>query len=125
MSVIPDFTDPELDVIKALLQLRFKETVDIHRADVELRLDPASGELTECPAVFWQARNCSFVVAKTASDDFRCQFFYEPTDQFGTGQGRYDDIGTCVSTLLQVQSDSEREREGVTSGSTGKDLQYR
>jgi hypothetical protein len=125
MSVIHDFTDPELDVIKDLLQLRFKETVEVHRADVELRLNPSSGELTECPAVFWQARSCSFVVVKTASDEFRCQFFYEPADQFSTGKDSYEDIGTCVSTLLQVQSDSEREREGVISGSTGEELQYK
>ncbi len=125
MSVIVDFTDPELDTIKDLLQLRFKESVEVHLADVELRLDSSSDELTECPAVFWQARNCSFVVAKTASDEFRCQFFYEPTDQFTTGQTKYDDIGTCVATLLQVQSDSERERDGVISGSTGEDLQYK
>lgn len=123
MSVISDFTDPELDIIKDLLQLRFKEAIEIHLADVELPLDPASNELTECPAVFWQARQCSFVVAKTAADEFRCQFFYEPSDQFSTGHSKFDDIGTCVSTLLQVQSDSEREREGVISGSTGEDLQ--
>ncbi len=122
MSVISNFSDSELDIIKDLLQLRFKESVEVHLADVELRLDPASNELTECPAVFWQVRNCSFVVAKSASDEFRCQFFYAPGDQFSTGHSRYNDIGTCVSTLLQVQSDSEREREGVSSGSTGKDL---
>ncbi len=122
MSDIFDFTDPELDTIKALIQLRFKDAVELHLADVELRLDPSSNELTECSAVFWQARECSFVVAKTAPNEFRCQFFYDPSDQFSTGHDKFSDIGSCVSTLLQVQSDSEREREGVSSGSTGADL---
>ena len=122
MSATPDFIDSELDTIKDLLQLRFKHTVDIHLADIELRLSPSSNELSECPAVFWRARDCNFVVFKTKVDEFRCQFFYEPTDQYGTNRVKYNDLAECVSALLQVQSDNERERQGVTSGSTGKDL---
>ncbi len=122
MSVIPDFSEPELDIIRDLLQLRYKKSVELHLADSELRLDPSSNDLCECPTVFWRERDCSFVIFKTGVREYRCQFFYEPSEQFGTGHTKYDDIQQCVSALLQVQSDSERERQGVISGSTGTDL---
>ncbi len=122
MPVIPDFSESELDIIRDLLQLRYKKSVELHLADAELRLDPSSNDLRECPTVFWKERDCSFVIFKTGVREYRCQFFYEPSDQFGTGLDKYDDIQECVSALLQVQSDSERDREGVTSGVTGKDL---
>ena len=44
MFAIPDFTEPELDVVKDLQQLRFKQTVEIHLADAELRLNRGSNE---------------------------------------------------------------------------------
>jgi len=44
-------------------------------------------------------------VCKVATALYRCQFYYSETEQYGTGRDEYDDIGTCVLTLLQVQSD--------------------
>ncbi len=122
MSAIPEFTESELSSIREFLRQRFTETVEIQLADAELRLDANSNVVTECPTVFWKARDCNFVVFKSGSNEFRCQFFYNPSDQFGTGHSHYNSLDACVSALLQVQSDHEREKQGVTSGITGKDL---
>lgn len=122
MPLIPDFSDSDLDIIRDHVGARFQDQAELHLADAELRLDKNSDQLTECPTVYWQARDCSFVVFRTGLNEFRCQFFYDPSNQFATGHEQYDDLSTCVSALLQVQSDHERERQGVTSGVTGKEL---
>ena len=118
MPKIPDFGQSELDYIDE----RFKEPVEIHLADAQLRLAENNDTLTECPTVFWQARGCSFVLFKTGEEQYRCQFFYEPAEQFGAGHTSYDDLPRAVVALLQGQADHEREREGVSSGSTGANL---
>ena len=120
--MIPDFSEMESTTVRTLLQQRFNKVVEIHIADAELRLDKASDELTECPTLFFQERGCSFVIFKTGFNQFRCQFFYDPADQFGTGRTFYNDLTECVAALLQTQSDHERERQGVVSGATGADL---
>lgn len=122
MPKIPSFGESELDYIRSALSERFKEAVEIHLADAELRLHSDHETLTECPAVFWQARGCSFVLFRTGDEEYRCQFFYEPAEQFGTGHTAYDDLPRAVMALLQVQADHERESEGVSSGSTGANL---
>lgn len=123
MAGIPDFTEAELAIINGLLERRYKEAIETLLADAELRLDPASNKLTEYPAVFWHARDCNFVIFKTGISEFRCQFFYDPNDQFVTNRPSFEDLATCVATLLQVQSDHERERQGVSSGATGSEIQ--
>lgn len=120
--MISDFTEAELDTVQELSKQRFREEIEIHLADAELRLDKDSSDLTECPTLFFKERDCSFAIFKTGMLEYRCQFFYDPTDQFGTGHTYYNDLTECVAALLQTQADHERESRGVISGSTGENL---
>lgn len=112
MSEIPDFNNQELDVIKKTIAERFGEPIPIELADIEVRLDKATTQLTECPAVYWEARSCHFVVIKTGDKRYRNQFFYKGYQQYGTGIEEYDDIFNCALTLLQVQADHEAKEKG-------------
>lgn len=109
MSQVADFTDSELDLVRQTLKERYGGDIAIEQADVEIRLSPGDRELTECPAVFWAARDANFIVVKSGDKEYRCQFFYRNYDQFGTGRETYDELGECVVTLLQVQADHEAE----------------
>lgn len=122
MSASEDFSSAELAVAQELLFERYKRVVNVELADAELRLDPESSTLTVCPTLFWQDREVSFVVFKLGRFRYRCQFFYDASEQYGTGRDEYDDLGECVATLLRLQADHQRERHGVASGSTGADL---
>ncbi len=122
MTEIPDFSEAELNTVREMLAQRYKQPVETHLADVDLTLTPGSDQVSVCPAVFWQARNCNFVLFKTGEAEFRCQFFYEPAEQFGTGRTLYPKLDQCIAAVLQVQSDHERERAGVRSGTTGNEL---
>ncbi|MHB1529129.1 MAG: hypothetical protein ACYDDA_04510 [Acidiferrobacteraceae bacterium] len=110
MNPIPDFNDTELWTIRVAVNERYDKTVDLQLADAELRLDPAVVELISCPTVFWLERGASFVISKVGEGRYRCQFFYSVSEQYGTGRDVYDDLTECVTTLLQVQSDHERDR---------------
>ncbi|MHB1950525.1 MAG: hypothetical protein ACYCQK_03530 [Acidiferrobacteraceae bacterium] len=118
MNSIPDFTDTELWTIRVAVNERYGHKVDIELADSELRLDPAVPVLTSCPTVFWSERGANFVISKIAESRYRCQFFYSVREQYGTGRETYDDLAECVTTLLQVQADHERDR-AMTSGGNG------
>lgn len=120
--MIPDFSGAELDTVRTLSLQRFKQDIELHVADAELRLDPDSDELTDCPTLFFHERACNFTIFKTGFSEYRCQFFYVPSQQYGTGHPYYTDLTECIAALLQTQSDHERERQGVSSGVTGEDL---
>ncbi len=60
------------------------------------------------------------MVVKAGDTEYRCQFFYRGHEQFGTGREVYEKIGECVTDLLQVQADHEKEKAGVSSGATGE-----
>ncbi len=62
------------------------------------------------------------MVVKAGDTEYRCQFFYRGHEQFGTGREVYDKIGECVTDLLQVQADHEKEKAGVSSGATGEQI---
>ena len=102
---IPDFNDNELRIIETTLQERYKQNIETQLADSELKLDPANSNLTWCPTVYWEVEGVSFVIFKTASQRYRCQFFYDEQEHYGTGIAEYDNIADCVTTLLQVQAD--------------------
>lgn len=119
---IPDFTDAEQRQVEALLQRRYGAPVAIELADSELLLDPAQDETTVCPTLYWTRRGAHFVVFRVAAGRYRCQFFYTDADHYGTGRDEYDDLETCVLTLLQVQADHERDSAGASSGATAADL---
>jgi len=110
MISIPDFTDTELSVARSAINERYGKTVAIDLADSELRLDRESTALTLCPTIFWTERTTSFVVFKVGESRYRCQFFYSAHEQYGTGRDEYEDIGKCVTHVLQLQADHEAKR---------------
>jgi hypothetical protein len=112
MTAIPDFTEAELAVAHDRVAERYGKPVEIQLADAEIRPDPAVHRLVHVPAIFWAERTANFVVLKLAEDQFRPQFFYRGHEQFGTGYEVFQDIGACVTTVLQVQADHERDRAG-------------
>ena len=119
MNQIPDFTETELWVIRTTLKERYGKDIEIQLGDAELRLSPEARTLTPCPTVFWSERGANFAIFKLRENRYRCQFFYRGYQQFGTGRDEYADMAECVSALLQVQSDHEREQAGMASGRTG------
>ena len=117
-TTIPDFTDAEQKLVSASLFERYGKLVPLQLADSELQLDGLSEELTLCPTIYWAERGAQFVVCKVAPDRYRCQFFYSETEQYGTGHDEYNSLGDCVVTLLQVQSDHERQLANISSSAT-------
>ena len=117
-TVIPDFTGAELKLVSVSLFERYGKLVPMQLADSELQLDATFEELTVCPTIYWTERGAQFVVCKVAADRYRCQFFYSEADQYGTGHDVYNSLGDCVLTLLQVQSDHERQLANISSGVT-------
>lgn len=105
---IPDFTETELSIVRQTVAERFRKEIDIQVGDAEIRLDPSDRELTVVPAAVWSEGGANFVIFKAGDGDFRAQFFYRVHKQYGTGNRTYDNIGDCVITLLQVQSDHHR-----------------
>ena len=116
---IPDFNSAERWVIESALKERYGHFAPIELADSDLRLDPGAPVLTPCPTVFWSQRGCNFAIFKTAKDRYRCLFYYSEEEQYGTGRTEYDELAECVSLLLKLQADHEKERQGVQSGMTG------
>ena len=114
MSAIPDFSPEEARVVADTVRERYGREIPTQLADVELRLSPASTQLTPCPAVFWEADNCHFLVCKTGRSRFLGQFYYKGYQQYGTGIREYDDIVDCTVALLRAQADhhlSEAEEQ--------------
>ena len=122
MATIPDFTEAEHKRVAALLFDRYGKLVPTQLADSELQLGADSAQLTLCPALYWNERGAHFVLCKVATDCYRCQFFYSEAEQYGTGKDEYKDLRECVMTLLQVQSDHERQLANVSSGATAANL---
>ena len=113
MTNIPDFTAEEIKVVQDTLQERYNHAIETHLADVELRLDKDSTQLSECPAIYWKVDDCNFIICKTGKFRYRNQFYYRGHEQYGTGIEEYDDMLECISTLLRVQADHELERKGA------------
>lgn len=118
---VPDFTETEQKLVSALLLKRYAKLVLPQLADSELQLDALSDELTLCPTLYWNERGAQFVVSKVTDGRYRSQFFYSDTEQYGTGRTEYDDLEDCVVTLLQVQSDHERQLANISARATQAD----
>jgi len=112
MSKIPDITETELWIIKTTLKERYDDPVEPQIADSEIRLRPSDREVTEVPAIFWQADNCNFIIFKTGDRSYRGNFFYRLYQQYGTGVSEYDDLTECVVSLLQTQADHAAQERG-------------
>jgi hypothetical protein len=119
---IPDFTNSERQLVSQTLAERYGKQTLVETADAELQLDPLSEHFTTCPTVYWAERGAHFVVFKVANKRFRAQFYYAEAEQFGVGKDEFDELGDCLITLLQVQSDHERQMQGVRSGMTAVDF---
>ena len=112
MNTIEDFNESELETIRTALKERYRYglNIELQLADSELKLNPASPELTWCPTVYWEIEPVSFVIFKTAPERYRCQFFYSENEIYGTGVEEYDNLATCVTTLLKMQADFEGKK---------------
>ncbi len=118
MSQIADFTESELWIISTTLEERYGEPLETMLADTELRLNPYSSELSNCPAAYWEKNGCHFVICKTGDKHYRCQFYYRGHEMFSPDVEEFDDLSECMVTLLQVQADHAVNREGSGTGST-------
>lgn len=107
MGKIADLNESELWTLRTTLQERYGEEIELQLADTEMRLDPHSTELYACPTAYWERKACHFVVLKSGDQRYRAQFFYRLYQMYGTGIEEFDDLSTCVVTLLQVQADHE------------------
>ena len=109
MDSIPNFTPADIETVRQLVHQRYRETIQIQLADSELMLDLKRGQPVDCPTLFWHVHGANFTVIRNGLNRFRCQFFYTPHDQYGTDREEYDSLEQCVTTLLQVQADHERD----------------
>jgi len=115
----PDFTDNEFQLANQILLERYSRLVPLQAVEVELQLDPEDTEPTPCPALYWSELGCEFIVAKVADQRFRCQFFYSADEQFGTGRDFYDNLGDCVTHVLQLQADHHGTRSAALTETLG------
>ena len=121
-SSIVDFSAAELRLAEVTLLERYGRAVPIETGEAEIDASGGGVELSTCPVLYWEERGAHFVVFKVANDRYRAQFFYTEAQQFSTGKATFDNLGDCLITVLQVQSDHERQMQGVRSGSTAKDF---
>jgi hypothetical protein len=125
VSGIPDIGDADRWVVESALRSRYGKRVETQLADVELKLTPEDEQLTACPTLYWEERGAAFVIAKIAGSRYRTMFYY-PGDfnpeQYGTGRVEYDDLAECVTAVLRMQADHEKDRKGAWSGTTAEDL---
>lgn len=107
---IPDFTETELWAVRSTLKERYGKEVEPQRADTEVMLGGADG-MAWCPALFWSAKAANFTIVKLGGKRYRAYFYYHPEHQLGTGIDSYDEIGDCVISVLQVESDHLRKQK--------------
>jgi len=125
MARISDISQAEREVVESALRERYGEEVATQLADTALQLHPGDQSPTSCPTLYWEERGAAFVIAKVGDGRYRAMFFYpdDPLEeQYGAGKPEHDDLLECVTALLRVQADHEKERKGVYSGRTGQEL---
>lgn len=113
---IPEFSSSELDEITHTLTLRYRNPVSVEPVEAEIQVDPEGEELASCPGLYWEARGAHFIVFRLAEDSYRGQFYYSEAQQYSTGRDHFGSLRDCVTTLLQVQADHERQMAGLSSG---------
>ena len=117
MPKIPDITETEAWIVQTTLKERYGRETEYQLADADIRLQASDRELTSCPVIFWQADDgCSFAIFKTGDRNYRCQFYYKPYKQMGTGVAEYDDLSECIVSVLQAQADYLAEQRGDLPG---------
>ena len=85
--------------------------IEIQLTNSELMLNSKGEQQVDYPTLFWHVHGANFAVIRSGLNRFRCQFFYTPHDQHGTGRKEYDSLEQCVTTLLQVQANHERNHD--------------
>lgn len=119
---IPDFSEQQVSAVQQLVNERYKEDVELHLADSEMQIDSAILGTTVCPVLFWNARECNFLIMRTGDDQYRAQYFYNPHEQYPTQQAFFTTVEDCATAVLREQSDYEREAERVKNGATAADI---
>lgn len=119
---VPDFSEHQVSFVQQLINARYKEEVELHLADSEIQIDQAILDTTVCPILFWNARDCNFVIMRTGNDQYRGQYFYNPHEQYPTQQVFFTTLEDCAEAVLREQSDYEREAQGVKDGATAADI---
>lgn len=114
---IPGFSASDLALVQATLKERFCHDVEVQEVETEVRLSPADRELTLCPALFWKAEGCAFVVSKTGPAGYRAMFYYSVKDRYTTAREEYDNLGDCIITLLKAQEEIGRQHAEETGQS--------
>lgn len=114
---IPGFSASDLALVQATLKERFGHDVEVQEVETEVRLSPADRDLTLCPALFWEAEGCAFVVSKTGPAGYRAMFYYSVKDRYATAREEYDNLGDCIITLLKAQEEIGRQRAEETGQS--------
>jgi hypothetical protein len=109
MDSIPKFTPADIETVRQLVHQKYQEMIQVQLADSELMLDPKREQPVSRPTLFWHVHGANFAVILNGLNRFQCQFFYTPHDQYGTGREEYDSLEQCVTTLLQVQANHERD----------------
>lgn len=107
---IPDFTETDLWAVRNTLKERYGKEIEPQRADSEVMLDGTEG-MAWCLALFWSAKGANFVVVKLGAKRFRAYFYYHPEHQLGAGIDSHDEIGDCIISVLQVESDHLRKQK--------------
>ena len=119
---IPDFSEQQVSTVQQMINARYKEDIELLLADSEVQIDPAILDTTVCPILFWNARECNFVIMRTGENQYRAQYFYNPHEQYPTQQDFFTIIEDCVTAVLREQSDYEREAQMVKDGATGASI---
>lgn len=112
MRETPDIKESESWVVRTTLRERYNEEIEPQIADAEIRLRPSDRDTSSCPVWYWEKEGCHFVIFKTGDRNYRCQFFYKPYRQYGTGVFEYTDITECIVSLLQAQADHAAREQG-------------
>ncbi len=101
-----EFTDAEVWTLRE----RYGELPELEFGEAEMRLARHDRHLTSVPAVAWQDGDCTPLVARAGSGDYRCEFFYRVHQHCGTNIDRFDKPAEDVVNLLQAQADHATER---------------
>jgi len=106
-----DFSGREWQLVHELLQHRYGARVELDPIEVDVAAGAgADGEPASCPGLHWCERGAHFVVVRTGDAAWRGQYFYDDDTLRGPGDRLFDDLGDCVTTLLRLQADDERQR---------------
>lgn len=119
---IKPFSARERNLVSQTLLERFGHVVALQPVDAELQLNLLKEEFALCPSIMWQENGANFIVFKTGDERFRCLFYFNEALLFGTGKDEFDNLGDCVITLLQVQSEQEEQSRKVRNAMNSIDF---